>query len=285
MFVAGLLPKKNAPESAKTSTETSGTTATAPSDPTVVNNEASIEKYAKRLNKYKAGQSPTTLHPARTRSHQPGLSWLGDDEFESTGLAFRLASRLTASKPGGGSGPRNNANLGSGPRKNHQKPRTRAEASDNAGKNGSQPRKDLARKPRSKQVDAKTTKPSLSTGVAASRPTSEPSPAPLQVDLKSTDFASLFGAFSSIPVSPSSTSTEATPTDNASRRAQFTLEQYGGDYSNLVSSSLVTSQGNPIVYAESTMARRRDLGPDRRNTALRIIQGMIGESQGSRPTA
>ena len=56
-----------------------------------------------------------------------------------------------------------------------------------------------------------------------------------------------------------------TPTDNASRRVQLALEYQGGDYSRLVSNTLVTSQGNPLVYAERTMARRRELGPNGRN--------------------
>jgi len=84
---------------------------------------------------------------------------------------------------------------------------------------------------------------------------------------------------------PLPASTELTPADNASSRAQLTLEQHGGDYSNLVSGSLVTSQGSPIVYAKSTMGRRRDLGADKRDAALGIIQGMIDKPQDSRPTA
>jgi hypothetical protein len=59
--------------------------------PYVTNNEASVNKYAKRLSEYKTGQSPVMAYPERTWSFQPGLSWLGDVEFESTGLAFRLA--------------------------------------------------------------------------------------------------------------------------------------------------------------------------------------------------
>ena len=272
----------------ETSTEASGTTTATPSDPTTFNNGASINKYARRLNKYKAGQSPTTVYPSRTRSFQPGLSWLGDDEFESTGLAFKLAhmQRAATSKSGRdlGNNENGNTNLGSGPRRNDEKFRTRAKVSVNANENASQPRKSPTRNPRSKQAP-KTVESGLSTGPATPYPTLKPSPAPLRVDLKSTDFTSLFGASPSISAPPSLTSTKFIPTDNASSRVQLALEQYGGDYSNLVSGSLVTSQDSPTVYAESTMARRRDLGPDKRSTALQIIQGMVDKPQGSQPTA
>ena len=272
-------------EHAETSTKTSGTTDATASDPTTLNNGDSIKRYANRLNKYKAGQSPTTLYPSQSRSFNPGLSWLGDDEFESTGLAFKLR-RMAVSKPS--PGPNKNANWNanpkSGPQRNDRKLQTRTRASDNAGKNATRSKNDLTRNPRSRQAP-KTVESDFSTGQATSHPTLKPSPAPLRVDLKSADFTSLFGASPSLSTSPSSTSTKSTTTDNASSRVQLALEQYGGDYSNLVSGSLVTSQGSPIVYAKSTMGRRRDLGLDKRNTALGIIRGMVNKSEDSRPTA
>ena len=304
MLVAGLPPKENSPEGTKTSTGTSETTA-APSDPAVFNNGAGVNGYARRLNKYKAGQSPATAYPERTRSSQPGLSWLGDDEFESTGLAFRLArhhvQRMAASKPTGGSDSNKNGNRekgpDSGPRRNNEKTRTRAQASHRADNRASHPKKDLTHKSQPRRVDAakaetpEAVKRSVSTGPAASHPTLKPSPVPqtplhpLHVDLGSTDFTSLFGTSPSLSTAPSSTSTKTTPADNVSRRVQLALEHHGGDYSKLVSGSLVTSQGDPSAYAESTMARRRDLGPNRRNSALGIVRGMIGKSQGSQPMA
>lgn len=285
----------------------SGTASTAPPNPTVVNNGASINKYARRLNKYKAGQSPATLYPERTRSFQPGLSWLGDDEFESTGLAFRLArhniQRIAASKPTSSFGSSKNvnkdANPGPGLRKNDgKKIQTRAKASNNADRKPSRPpRKDITPKSRPTQVDvmaktetSKTVKPGVSTRSTTPNPILKPSPAlqtpvsPVHVDLKSTDFTSLFGASPSLSAAPS-TNTKATPTDDASRRVQLALEYHGGDYSKLVTNSLVTSQGDPLVYAENAMARRRELGSNRRNGALRIVQGMVGKSQASQPTA
>lgn len=304
VFTAGLSPKESHSEGTEISTGTSGTTV-APSDPAVVNNGAGINKYARRLNKYKAGQSPATVYLERARSSQPGLSWLGDDEFESTGLAFRLArhqvQRMTVSKPTGGFGSSKNASgnadLGSGPRGNNEKGRTRTKASEKIDNRASQPRRDLAQKSQPRRVYAmkseipRIVKPSASTGPAISHPTLKPTPAPqtpvrpLQVDLESTDFTSLFGASPSLSAVPSSTNTKTTPADNVSRRVQLALEHHGGDYSRLISGSLVTSQGDPSVYAESTMARRRDLGPNRRNSALGIVRGMIGKSQGSQPTA
>lgn len=280
-------------KSTGTSTRASETTSSAPSDPTVVNNGTSIKKYARGLNEYKAGQSPATLYPARTRSFQPGLSWLGDDEFESTGLAFRLArhhvQRATASKSVGVPGPRENENLGSGPRRNDERTRTRVTALNNADEKAPRPKRDPAQKPRLKQagvVEAKvpeTVEPGISTGPATSRPTLKPSHTPLHVDLGSTDFTSLFGASPYLSATPVSTNTKTILADNVSRRVQLALE-HGGDYSNLVSGTLVTSQGSPITYAENTMGRRRDLGPDGRNAALKIIRGMIGRPQGSQPT-
>jgi len=285
LFAAGLPSKENTSRRAETSTETSGTATTTPSDSTTTFNG---DKYVRRLNEYKAGQSPTTFHPSRTRTFQPGLSWLGDDEFESTGLAFKLArhhmQRVAAGKksnPGWDESANRNANPGSGHRRNDQGPRIRTKTSHNAEKNTSRPRKELTKNPRSEWAP----NTSLSTEPDTSYQTLKPSPAPLRVDLESTDFTSLFGAPPSLSVSPSPTSTKITPADNASSRAQLALEQHGGDYSNLVSGSLVTSQGSPIVYAKSTMARRRDLGPDKRDAALGIIQGMIGKPQDSRPTA
>ncbi|KAF9647437.1 hypothetical protein BDM02DRAFT_2676955 [Thelephora ganbajun] len=197
--------------------------------------------------------------------------------------------RVAAGKPTGGSGfnknANKNANPGSGPRKNYEKPRTQAKPP--------QPKKDLAQKSRPKQVDATRTetlravKPDVSGG-STTYSILGSSPAPqtiVHVELESTDFASLFGASPSLSASPSTASLKTTPTDAASRRVQLILEYQGGDYSKLVPNSLVTSQGSPLVYAESTMARRRELGPNRRNDALGIVRGMIDKSQGSQPTA
>lgn len=249
----------------------------------------STRSFARNLDRYKAGQSPATFHPKRNRTIQPGLSWLGDDEFESAGLAFRLArrhtERLAVSKPTGGLGFGQNANSnagpGSGPRGNDRRQRTPAGVSGNAVKGASQPKKGLVQKSRPKQMDATKTRVPRT----VSSPTLKPSPAPLHINLNSTDFTSLFGASPSLSTSPSSPRTGTTPIDDASSRVQLALEQHGGDYSKLVSSSLVTSEGSPTVYAESTMARRRDLGPEKRSTALEIIRGMVDKTQGPQPTA
>ena len=206
---------------------------------------------------------------------------------------------VAASKPADGSGSsknvKKNANSGSGPRKNDEKNRTRAKASNNADGNGSQPKKDAIRKHQPKQVYTiakaealETVNPGVSTGPTTPHPTPKPSPAPqipVHVNLKSADFTSLFSASLPLSTAPSSTDTKAIPADDASRRVQLVLEHQGGDYSKLVSGSLVTSQGDPLLYAESTMARRRELGFKRRSGALRIVQGMVGRSQGFQPTA
>lgn len=207
---------------------------------------------------------------------------------------------MAASKPTGDSGSSKNVyknrNPGSTPRRNDERPRIQAKAPDSTDKKASRPGEGLAQKSQPKRVDItkktetrEDAEPGVSTKPATRHRTPKPSPAPrtpvrpVQVDLKSTDFTSLFGASSSPSVASSSTSTKTTPTDNASRRVQLALEYHGGDYSKLVSSCLVTSQGSPLVYAESTMARRRELGFNRRNGALGIVQGMIGKSQGSQP--
>jgi len=271
LFAAGPPPKNNTPGR----TETPGTTSPVFSN-IAVGNRGSLNKYARRLDKYKAGQSPATVYPERARSSQPGLSWLGDDEFESTGLAFRLTNlqRVAARKSPGHSEPRRDANrrgdLGSLTGKNEEKPRTRAKAFKNGDKKVSRPTKDRSQESLPKQAVLK------------------PSPTPQQpahVDIESTDFASLFGASPSLSATPSPTSAKPTPTDDASRRVQLALEYHGGDYSRLISGSLVTSQGSPLVYAESAMARRRGLGSNRRNGALAIVQGMITKSPGSQLTA
>ena len=294
MFVAGLLSKGDGSESAKPSTGTSkmsGTITDVPSDPTVVANKAGMQRYARGLNKYKAGQSPTTAYPTQNWTFRPGLSWLGDDEFESTGLAFRLArhqvQRTAALKAAEGRDSKNNTNKnasrGPGPRKSDNQPRVRKKPTGRADKDTQIPQPDQVDFVKTKAP--KTAQPSLSKGPVTSYPTVRPSSTPLRVDVNSTDFTSLFGTSPSLPTSPSSISMKRIPTDNAASRLQLALEQYGGDYSNLVSDSLVTSQGSPIAYAQSAMARRRDLGPDRRDIALGIIEGMIGKSQDSRPTA
>lgn len=285
----------------------------ASSGSTVVKTDANTEDYARRLNKYKAGQSPAVLRPQRTRTFQPGLSWLGDDEFESTGLAYKLArhhlqrAAATARKPPGSDSIRDTTSqMNSGFRPsawgNDQKMRTRARASDDARENFSQPQREIAQNRRPRRADSLKTN-SLKTGslktesprtvnlevaktTAASHQTLKPSPKPqmpTHIDFGSTDFTSLFGT-SSLSNVPSSTRTKTTATDAVSRRVQLTLEHYGGDYSKLVPDSLATGRGDPLVYAASTVARRRDLGPNRRNTALEIVRGMIERSPSSQPT-
>jgi len=277
--IPGLPSKTNAFERAEYSPRTSGTTSTHPRSPPLIDRAARIDKYAQRLNSYRASQSPATAYPERTRSSKPGLSWLGDDEFESTGLAFKLARiqvqrRVAAEKPTGHFSPRKDINHrgdpGPGGVKNDERARTRVKASNNDNKKASGPKKDTPKKPKPKPEQA----------------VPQPSPAPqlpAHVNMKSTDFASLFGASPSLSTAPSTTSTKPTPTDHTSRRVQLALEYRGGDYSRLVSSSLVTSQGSPLVYAESAMVRRKDLGSNRRNGALAIVQGMINKSAGSQP--
>ncbi|KAF9778224.1 hypothetical protein BJ322DRAFT_1093757 [Thelephora terrestris] len=253
-----------------------------------VKSEASANKPARRPNNYKAGQSPATFQPERTRTFQPGLSWLGDDEFESTGLAYKLArhhmQREAASKPAGGSGPdRNtnrNANAGSGPRTNGENARTRTKASNNFETEASQRRRDPSHTHLSKQRDP----PKVETSQTARRPATsyptlklKPSPVPqtpAHVNFESTDFTSLFGA-SSLPTTYTPTSQRIAPSDAVSRRVQLALEYRGGDYSNLAPKTLVTSQGDPLVYAANTLARRRDLGPNMRSSALEIVREMV----------
>ena len=291
LFVAGPLSMRDGSDSAKTSTGTSETTTDVPYDPTVVTDRDGMQRYARGLNKYKAGHSPTTAFPTNKWTFQPGLSWLGHDEFESTGLAFKLArhqkQRSAALEATEGSNPQRdankNTNRASGPRKSDYQPRARKKPADHRDKGAQIPQ--LGRVDVAKTKAPTTTKPGLSTGLTTSHPTAEPSPAPLRVDVNLTDFTSLFGASPSLPVPSPSISVESTPTGSAPSRLQLTLEQYGGDYSNLVSGSLVTSQGSPITYARSTMARRRDLGPDKRGIALGIIQGMISGSEDTQRTA
>lgn len=265
---------------------------------TVVNKEPNVDKYASRLKQFKAGQSPTTFRPERKRSFQPGLSWLGDDEFETSGLAFKLARhhmrRVAENKLASASDSDKNASRdaepGYGPRKGVERTKTRARASDRPGNEASNPRREY----RPKKVDTTKTEASrnVKTGAAkqqaASRPTLKPSPAPkmpVQVDLGSTDFTSLFGAPPSLSPKDLSTSTRITPTDATSRRVQLALECHGGDYSKLVPEPLATSKGSPIVYAASTLGRRRDLGPNMKNNALEIIRSMAGRSLGSQQTS
>jgi len=169
-------------------------------------------------------------------------------------------------------------------------------ASNNVYKKASRPKKDLTQKSQPRQAHttknraSQTIRSETSTGPATSYPTLKPSstsktPAhTAHIDLKSTDFTSLFGASPSPSVAPSSMSTKTTPVNDTSRRVQLIFESRGGDYSRLISGPLVTSQGDPSVYAERAMARRRELGSNERNRALEIIRGMIGRSQGSQPT-
>jgi len=176
-------------------------------------------------------------------------------------------SRPTSSSRSG-KNTNKNANRGPSPRESNEKTRMRAETSNDANREASKPKKYTVQEYRSKRI-----------------PTPKRSPAPSQFKLKSTNFTSLFAAPPSLSATRSSTSTKTTPTGNATCRLQRALEYHGGDYSKLASSSLVTSQGDPVVYAEGTMVRRRDLGPNRRGGALGIIRGMIGKSRGSRLTA
>ena len=262
---------------------------------TTANHGPNFNKYPRHLNKNKD-------HPERIRSSQPDLSWLGDDDFESTGLAFKLARHHTqhpaANKPTGGFGsstsPNWNANSGPGLRKNDERVRTRPATSNNADRKPSRPKKFTFQKSQPKQADAtakaetpEAVRPRVSKKPATARSTLNPTPipqSPVRIDPQSTDIMSLFGTSPPIFVAPPSTSTETIPTDDASRRAQFALEYYGGDYSKFVSNSLVTSEDDPSVYAKSTMARRRDLGPNTKNNALGLIRGMIGKSQNLQPT-
>lgn len=205
--------------------------------------------------------------------------------------------RAAATKPNGGSYPNRNANgkanSGSGPRRNDGTTRTRVKVSDDARKNVSHPKRGPAQNSRPKHADPpeaatpKTVNPGVPKGTVTSHQTLKLSPAPqmpTHIDFGSTDFTSLFGPSSSFSDTPSSTSIKTTAANAVSRRVQLTLEHHGGDYSKLISSSLATSHGDPLVYAASTMARRRDLGPNGRNGALEIVRGMIGKSVGSQPT-
>jgi len=65
---------------------------------------------------------------------------------------------------------------------------------------------------------------------------------------------------------------------------QLALENQGGDYSKLIPKPFATGRVDALTYAASTIARRRDLGPNGRNNALEIVRGMVGKSLGSRPT-
>ena len=269
----------------------------APSNSSVAKNDTGLSRYANRLNKYQAGQSPTVVHPARRRTFQPGLSWLGDDEFETTGLAFKLArhhtQRQAANKLGRNSNskmnPNGKVNPGFHPGRNDGKTQTRVTASDNAKKNVSQPKRGPPHNPRPKQADPPVAvNLDVPQATATSHQTLKPSPkpqTPTPIDFGLTDFTSLFGASPSLPDAPSSTITKINATDAVSRRVQFALEYHGGDYSKLIPDSLATSQGDPMVYAANTIGRRRDLGPNRRNGALEIVRGMIGKSLGPQPTA
>ena len=236
--------------------------------------------YAKRLNRYKAGQSPTTLHPERTRTFKPGLSWLGDDEFESTGLAFKLARhQIQRTAANGRTGHTDSyGDHGSRPRRNDGGTGMRARTSDNTKRNTFRPKRDPVQNPHPKKVDLPKTGPSTMTTTSNRTPKPSPTPqTPVHVNFGSTDFTSLFGASPSLSVAPSPTSTKITATDAVSRRVQLTLECHGGDYSKLVPNSLANSQGDPLVYAASTVARRRDLGPNGRINALEIVRGMVGK--------
>lgn len=224
-----------------------------------------------------------TFHPERTRTFQPGLSWLGDDEFESTGLAFRLSRHLMRPET------INEPTSGSRPRRNGENTRTRVKPSENTkAATTSKHKRDSTQNRRPERVDrpkAKAVKLGVSKEPITPRPTSRP-PAPQtpsHVDFESTDLTSLFGV-STLPIVPPSTTTRITPTDAASRYVQLALEYRGGDYSRLVPNTLVSSEGDPLIYAANTMARMRDLGPNRRSNALEIVRGMVGNSQVSQPT-
>jgi len=265
--------------------------AAASTNSTVVNKEPNVAKHANRLKQFEAGKSSTTFRPERKRTFQPGLSWLGDDEFETGGLAFKLARhqmrRAAENKLAGASDSNKNASgdakPGYGPRENVERTQTRVRASDRLGSEASNPRREF----RPKRVDP-TKSEAHSKRQATTRPTLRPSPAPkmpAQVDLGSTDFTSLFGAPPSLSHKDLSTSTRITPADATSRRVQLALEHHGGDYSKLVPKPLATSEGSPIVYAASTLARRRDLGPNMRNNALEIIRSMAGRPLGSQQSS
>ena len=270
--------------------------AAAPSHSPLTSDNADVDGNARRLNEYKAGRSPTNILHERRRTFQPGLSWLGDDEFESAGLASKLArhhTRPTVARdlPIHIDSKRNRDDLEklSRPhRRNGPKKRVQVETLRNAENSASQPKRpkrDTVRAPRQKQADPPKPKAVKLDAPKPSQQTPKRPPTPkAPVHLESTNFATLFAAPAFLSDAPSSTVTKTTTTDAASRRIQFALELHGGDYSKLVPNSLVTSQGDPLVYAASTMARRRDLGPNGRLNALEIVRGMVGRSSGSQPT-
>lgn len=188
-------------------------------------------------------------------------------------------------------------NAGSSPRRTHEGTHPRVKASDDAKSDGSQPKRDSpARKPRRKQEhppkagnpETANLNPKVHEQAPTSRPTLKPSPAPqtpIRVDFGSTDFTSLFGVSASLSDVPPSTITKTIAADAVSRRAQLALEYHGGDYSKLVPNTFATGPGDPLVYAASTLARRRDIGPNRRSNALEIIRGMVEKSLGPQPTS
>jgi hypothetical protein len=62
-----------------------------------------------------------------------------------------------------------------------------------------------------------------------------------------------------------------------SQRIQLVLERTGGDYSRLLPETIDGIEESPVNRARSAMARRRDIGINRRIGALRVVESVVGK--------
>jgi len=98
----------------------------------------------------------------------------------------------------------------------------------------------------------------------------EPILSPTTVNFETTDLESLFHK----PSNSASGKLQA-----KAQRTQLALERMGGDYSRLLPQAVEGREDNPVTRAQSAMARRRDIGINRRLGALNIVVNMVGKEE------
>ena len=98
----------------------------------------------------------------------------------------------------------------------------------------------------------------------------EPILPPTTVNFETTDLESLFHKHSN---------SASDKLQAKARRIQLALERMGGDYSRLLPKAVEGREDNPVNRAQSAMARRRDIGINRRLGALNIVVNMVGKEE------
>jgi hypothetical protein len=236
--------------------------------------------------------------PRRT-SHQDS-SWLGDRDFENSGLASRLAGKphLQSSTPSttqptpavDNNGEASNLPP-STPISTHSYMlrserttqssisvgyHTRGDSRDNIHQTSPPGSRRITRRTpkRSPDLQLRRDNRTRSGNSDAHKFFEEDGPVlpPTSANFEATDLDQLFAKPMPTPTEPASDKRQG-----IFGRVQLTLEHKGGDYSRLLPKTIAGDKLTPVSCAQATIARRRDVGINQRIGALQIVESMVGK--------